>query len=133
MIETYRLLEDMGSSLKLGDWITIEHTVKNRDLLIRHPHVFLKEPIPVKLVYSKLETVNVRTTDEIDSTTQEERNKLVGYCERDDEFTHYDARTDKTVCPKCGDNFSHWQGFQVTTERTFNYTLAKKKKRPKGK
>lgn len=132
-VQTYKLLEDMGGSLVKGDWITIEHTDKDGNLLIRHPHAVLKEPIKVTLDFSKLEKVEVLTTDEMDKTTPEERDKLVGFCEDDDEYTHFNASTDEPVCRICGGGFSNWVGFQVESERTFNYATAKKKKRPKGK
>lgn len=132
-LKTYKLLEDMGGSLIKGDWITVEQTDKDGFILVRHPHAVLQEPVKVSLDLSKLEEIKVRTTDEMDKTTPKERNELVGYCETDDEYTHYDKSTDKAVCKICGGKFSNWVGFQVESERTFNYSSAIKKTWPKGK
>lgn len=132
-VKTFKLLEDMGGSLIKGDWITVEQTDKDGFLLIRHPHAVLKKPVKVNLDFNKLSEVKVATTNEIDHTTEEERSKLVGYCETDDSYTKYDSRTDKAVCENCGGKFSHWVGFQVESQRTFDYDSAKKKTWPKGK
>lgn len=121
----------MSGSLVKGDWIGVND--EGETLLVRHPHVSLFEPIKITIDYSKLEEVKVLTTDEMDKTTSEERSKLVGYCENDDEYTHFDMETDGAVCRICGGKFSNWVGFQIESERTFNYFTAKKKKKPKGK
>ena len=48
-----------------------------------------------------------------------ERRKLVGYCEHFDHYTKFVSGEDEAVCEKCGGKFSHKQGFQLTTQRTF--------------
>lgn len=48
-----------------------------------------------------------------------ERRKLVGYCEACDHYTKYIDSDDPAKCEKCGGKFSHKQGFQITTQRTF--------------
>lgn len=50
---------------------------------------------------------------------QAERKKLVGYCERCDQYTKFNSETDEAKCERCGGKFSHKQGFQITTQRTF--------------
>lgn len=75
------------------------------------------------------------TTDEMDSTTAEERGKLVGFCEFCNEWYKFTRGMDMTPeeerCPKCGATYSHRQGFQITSQRSFN--PANKKKLPKKK
>jgi hypothetical protein len=60
------------------------------------------------------------TTDEIDKITAEERVRLVGFCNIDFIWTHFKRGRDKEVCNQCGGRFSNVQGFQITTERTWN-------------
>lgn len=50
---------------------------------------------------------------------QEERKKLVGYCEHCDHHTKFHVDRDEAKCEKCGGKFSHRVGFQITTQRTF--------------
>lgn len=68
------------------------------------------------------------TTDEMDSTTPEERQLLVGYCELDKQwykFTNNPNNPDSRKCPDCGANASHRIGFQIMSQRSFN-PLAKR-------
>lgn len=69
----------------------------------------------------------VPTTDEVDSITPEERNALVGYCDRCEEWFRFTRGVHYERCPKCKSNFSNAVGFQLITQRTF--TDSKKKKR----
>lgn len=67
------------------------------------------------------------TTDEIDQITPEERNSLVGYCEKCDEFVPFTKTTDE-IPPhsKCNESFSSATGLQPTSKRTFDLIRAKK-------
>lgn len=63
------------------------------------------------------------TTDEMDKTTPEERRKLVGFCDRDQEwykFVDDPENPDSRKCPDCGGIPSTRIGFQLTTQRTFD-------------
>lgn len=77
----------------------------------------------------------IPTTDEMDHTTPEERNKLVGFCEHCEEWWNFvkdmTPTAKEAACPKCGTTPSHRIGFQITSQRSFNPILAKKKKLPK--
>ena len=77
----------------------------------------------------------VPTTDEMDHTTPEDRGKLVGFCEFCEEWYKFTRNMNPTpeeeLCPKCGGKYSHRIGFQLTSQRSFNPLLAKKKKLPK--
>lgn len=78
-----------------------------------------------------LERLIVVTTDEMDYTTLEERNKLVAFCENCEEwwkFTHNPADKDFPNCPKCGGKKSAQIGFQIISQRTFDPVLHGKKK-----
>jgi len=80
---------------------------------------------------------NGPTTDEMDHITPEERRKLVAFCEHCEAWWHFvrdmDPTPEEEVCPTCGGKPSNRIGFQITSERTFNPILAKKKKLPKKK
>lgn len=123
----------MGGSLVKGDWIGVSEDDSGDTILIRHPHVKLVKPLKISINFDQVEEVPVLTTDEIDKTDPNSRNKLVGYCEMDDHYTYYDQRVQDGKCEKCGGAFSNWIGFQYESQRTFKYTTAKKRKRPKGK
>ena len=73
--------------------------------------------------------MTVPTTDEMDSTTPEERNALVGYCENDEEWFKFTRGVHFERCPKCKSAFSNRVGFQLISQRTFTETKAKKKRR----
>lgn len=47
-------------------------------------------------------------------------NKLMGFCENDQEWYKYDSETDPNTCPKCGGRPSARVGFQITTQRSFD-------------
>lgn len=54
---------------------------------------------------------------------QEERRKLVGFCDKDQEWYKFVDDLDdpdSRLCPHCGGKSSHKIGFQLTTQRTFN-------------
>lgn len=63
----------------------------------------------------------------LNSSEQEERRKLVGYCERCEHYTKFNSETDPAECEKCGGKFSNRQGFQLTTQRTFVPKKAERK------
>ena len=69
------------------------------------------------------------TTDEMDSTTPEERNALVGYCENHEEWFKFTRGVHFERCPKCKSKFSHRSGFQLISQRTFKEERLKKKRR----
>jgi hypothetical protein len=73
----------------------------------------------------------IPTTDQVDHVTAEERWKLMGFCERDEEWWKFDGRPDDARCPKCGNKVSHQVGFQPISQRTFNPELHGKKKTKK--
>ncbi len=54
-------------------------------------------------------------------------NKVVGYCEHCDHWTKIDLLFDDKKCEKCGGLFSSRIGYQITTQRTFNPGLKRKK------
>ena len=134
-MKTLKILEPMGPTLQKGDWVGVDFGDGDDKsiYLVRHPHVLIKEPIKVGLDMNKVEVVDVPSTDDMDHTDQDSRNKLVGYCEDDDCYTYYDKRESEEVCEKCGGPFSHWVGFQIESQRTFKQSTAKNKKKPKGK
>lgn len=47
-------------------------------------------------------------------------NLLVGFCEKDEEWYKFDSLKDPNTCPKCGGKPSHKNGFQITTQRSFD-------------
>lgn len=65
-------------------------------------------------------------TEEVDHTTEEERNDLMGFCETDYEWTRFTRGTDAEKCGICGGKFSMLHGFQLTSFRTFDPIKAKK-------
>lgn len=65
------------------------------------------------------------TTDEMDSTTAEERKALVGYCEHDQQWYKFIDGNGKRICPECGGKFSSRIGFQITSQRTFDPSAKK--------
>ena len=71
--------------------------------------------------------MSVPTTDEMDSTTPEDRNKLVGHCENHQEWFHFTRGVHHERCPKCKTGFSKRIGFQLYSQRTFTDIVAKKK------
>lgn len=71
--------------------------------------------------------MRIPTTDEMDSIAPEERNALVGYCEHCQHWTKFTRGTDVEACEQCQGKFSHQQGLQITTQRTFNPVTAKRK------
>lgn len=72
--------------------------------------------------------MTVPTTDDMDHTTPEERNSLVGYCETHEEWFHFIRGVHHERCPKCKSRFSTRNGFQLISERTFDEAKMKKKK-----
>jgi len=54
-------------------------------------------------------------------------NRLVGYCEHCDHWTHFEKINRSQGCEKCGNQFSSRHGYQITTERTFNPSASRKK------
>lgn len=68
------------------------------------------------------------TTDEMDQTTPEERNALVGYCEKHEEWFKFIRGVHHERCPKCKSKFSHRTGFQIISQRTFKDEKIKKRK-----
>ena len=73
-------------------------------------------------------TLNTNTTDQMDKTTPEERRKLVGFCEKHQEwykFTDDPDNPESRNHPECGSKPSHKVGFQITSQRTFNATAKK--------
>jgi len=59
-------------------------------------------------------------------------NNLVGYCEGCDHWTKFDSKSMDVLmngqrCEKCEGRFSTRVGYQITTQRTFNPTLKRKK------
>lgn len=73
----------------------------------------------------------VPTTDEVDHITPEERNALMGFCERDEKWYKFTREIDTDRCPDCGSTPSNQIGFQILSQRTFNPLLHGKKKRKK--
>lgn len=75
---------------------------------------------------------NGPTTDEMDHTTPEDRNKLVAFCNHCEEWWHFvrdmNPTPEEEVCPTCGGKPSNQVGFQLMSERTFNPILHGKKK-----
>lgn len=57
----------------------------------------------------------------------EETDKLVGYCEHCDHWTYFDKEEQSNGCEECGGDFSSRQGYQITTERTFNPAATRKR------
>ena len=71
----------------------------------------------------------IPTTDQIDHTTPEERNKLMGFCETCEEWWQFTREPDKPeLCPICGNWPSQQVGFQIMSQRTYNPDLHGKKK-----
>lgn len=66
--------------------------------------------------------MRVPTTDEMDSTTAEERPKLVGMCADCGNWHKFNDKTDKRIC-SCG---GHLIGSTIHSQRTFNDERAKK-------
>lgn len=70
------------------------------------------------------------TTDQMDSTTPEERYKLVAQCNGCDEWKHFTgdpmkvSQTTGLVCDHCGSK----QFSDLISERTFNPLTAKRKR-----
>ena len=54
-------------------------------------------------------------------------NKVVGYCENCDHWTKINLYFDDKKCELCGGAFSNRVGYQITTQRTFNPGLKRKK------
>lgn len=52
---------------------------------------------------------------------------LVGYCEACDHWTHFEVEDKAKGCEKCGNQFSSRHGYQITTQRTFDPKLKRKK------
>lgn len=72
--------------------------------------------------------MRVPTTDEMDSTTPEERYKLVAMCSHCHEPHYFTGSAERTgdqtkgeVCDHCG----HKQFYGLISQRTFNPTAAK--------
>lgn len=68
----------------------------------------------------------IPTTDEMDSTTPEERNKLVGECMACGHWTHFTRTGDIEKCEVCGSSF---RTGSIISQRTFNPLAAKRKGR----
>lgn len=66
----------------------------------------------------------IPTTDEMDKTTPEERNKLVGQCGTCGDWVHFTRGVDKEQCPKDGGNLMVGS---IISQRTFNPAWAKRK------
>lgn len=73
----------------------------------------------------------VRTTDEMDHITPEERKALMGFCDKDEEWWAFDYPIDEARCPKCNNRPSKSIGFQIMSQRTFQPMLHGKKKAKK--
>lgn len=71
------------------------------------------------------------STDQMEIIEQEERRKLVAFCDKDEEWWKFEIPIDETRCPKCGSLPSKKIGFQVITQRTFRPELHGKKKAKK--
>lgn len=59
-------------------------------------------------------------------------NKVVGYCEKCEHWTKFDTKSMDVLmngqkCEVCGGLFSSRIGYQITTQRTFNPGLKRKK------
>lgn len=65
----------------------------------------------------------VPTTDEMDKTTPEERNDLVGYCRECGEIIRFDNRKPQPKC-KCGGRI---ESQSIQSYRTFNGVRKRKK------
>lgn len=74
----------------------------------------------------------IPTTDEMDKTTPEERNALVGYCSNHEEWFKFTRGVHIERCPKCKGAFSNEVGFQIISQRTFTPTKQKKKRNKVG-
>lgn len=68
-----------------------------------------------------------QTIDEMDKTTAEDRNALVGFCSRCEEWYKFTRGVNFERCPKHKIGFSTQVGFQIISQRSFG--LVKKKKR----
>lgn len=80
---------------------------------------WLNEP-EVPATIKKVWPEAVPTTDQMDKTTPEERNKLLGFCDHCKHWYKFTRGTDKETCPKCGGNHSVKIGFQLISQRSFN-------------
>jgi hypothetical protein len=76
--------------------------------------------------------MTVPTTDEMDSTTPEERNALVGYCDIHEEWFKFTRGVHHERCPKCKSKFSTKHGLQLTSQRTFDEKKIRAKKKKTG-
>lgn len=67
------------------------------------------------------------TTDEMDSTTAEERRLLVGFCERHQEWYKFtdDPSNPDSRKHECGNRPSNRIGFQIISQRTFDPSAKK--------
>lgn len=70
----------------------------------------------------------VRTTDQVDHITPEERKALMGFCDKDEEWWRFDCPIPEARCPICGALPSKQIGFQILTQRSFDPSLHGKKK-----
>lgn len=93
--------------------------------------IFDNTPETIKKVFPGAKEITL-TTDEMDQITADERNKVVGFCEHCEEWWHFTKGTDPDT-HTCGTSYSSRHGFQLTSQRSFNEELAKKKKFPKKK
>lgn len=66
----------------------------------------------------------IPTTDEMDKTTPEERNKLVGQCSTCSKWVKFTRGTDAEVCPDDGGSLMVGS---IISQRTFNPAWEKRK------
>lgn len=66
--------------------------------------------------------------DDMDATTPDERKKLVGYCEKDEQWYKFILGEDDGFCPICGGKPSQQIGFQIISQKTFFPDIQGKKK-----
>ncbi len=71
------------------------------------------------------------TTDEIDHITADERKALVGFCESCVDFIYFTRADDYDFfnnphTHECGSKYSCRVGYQVTSQRTYDSSKAKK-------
>lgn len=71
-----------------------------------------------------IEETPTRILSEAESIEREETRKLVAYCNHCEEWWKFvrdmNPTPEEEVCPDCGGRPSNKNGFQITTQRTFN-------------
>lgn len=71
----------------------------------------------------------VPTTYDMDSTSPEDRNSLMGYCINDEKWFKFIRGINFERCPKCKLPFSNEIGFQITSQRSFSDIQMKKRRK----